>query len=967
MSAAENTHGDISSREFQQQLFDWFEKRGLLSELRTFMRHRMISALYSSETPCPGLRFTSDKSSSVSPSLQAILLLIVEFLVKQEYHYTMSIFVAEAPLIASFPKFSGYVSYLPEYEARKSGSEFPRYSEKDVQDIMEVFGITVGSEGMDHILRLYSNNNAREPLLVCALTALSAMVENSKQGGDKSPRKNGYQKKEDICNPTYWIEEIRLILLRAKLTSHQLQQVEDLLRKLQAETANRVRKTESEKHNKLMHIREQELLAQALVQEEKIRTQHLATEEDLRTKQKHLEQVTLQLRQQHDLVLERLGRVQRHADEIKQQENALMEKEKSLEKKQEKLEEEHRTLAGLRIELQEAAQYLRQEHSDSKTIFELNCLQKRCSQLECELKETKERLHASDFRRSDIGIQTSINFEELSNQEKCLTDQHDAKNKEHSSSESLLCSMNEKEGNNQVALLKRVLSRLQQENSELKAIATQQRKRIDELTTKAADLANHIAQKTETVSSLPLEQPLNTSNQHQEPTIETPIHTSGHHTSSTPWYPLHSFTYAAPTQGKDYRRKHSKRYDVNRSVTTTSLSSDESPTEEVLREARKRLQKLEEESEAVDRSYRDFRARQADVTSTTPLPLPFSQPRTVNNVMHPTHARMDKLASSSSHHTASSFLQTRSFSSPLASIRGLQSGSIKLSSSSNFSSRFPARAKMLFGFPDRAKQSFLSSQNISSAQELLSQNASTMKLNANTLNVINPQVLAKLSSVNSSLPQAPIETKNDTQVIESELQKNVEKTESNNSDVKCAADDLERPSVPEEKEISGGVFKFVELNVISEKSKESTLESKHLENAPVQDRSVQSPKSNAGESPGNKPETLHLLNKQNSKSSQQPIAVESTERLPAKSNIMDTTLNEISTYSSSPASAIVDNEGNVIHNRDMGTIQRTKENTENREQASQLLNTSLSSIENDNLQISGGSVDKKGEDDDDFW
>ncbi len=59
-----------------------------------------------------------------------------------------------------------------------------------------------------------------------------------------------------------------------------------------------------------MHIREQELLAEALLHEEKICAQHLATEADLKNKQKHLEQVTLQLRQQHDQVLDRLGRVQ---------------------------------------------------------------------------------------------------------------------------------------------------------------------------------------------------------------------------------------------------------------------------------------------------------------------------------------------------------------------------------------------------------------------------------------------------------------------------------------------------------------------------------------------------------------------------------------------------------------------------------------------------------------------------------
>ncbi len=63
------------------------------------------------------------------------------------------------------------------------------------------------------------------------------------------------------------------------------------------------------------------------------------------------------------------------------------------------LKEEHRTLAGLRIELQEAAQLLRQEHSDSKNILEFNRLEERCYKLECELKEAKEQLHTSAVRQ----------------------------------------------------------------------------------------------------------------------------------------------------------------------------------------------------------------------------------------------------------------------------------------------------------------------------------------------------------------------------------------------------------------------------------------------------------------------------------------------------------------------------------------------------------------------------------------
>jgi hypothetical protein len=53
-------------------------------------------------------------------------------------------------------------------------------------------------------------------------------------------------------------------------------------------------------------------------------------------------------------------------------------------------------------------------------------------------------------------------------------------------------------------------------------------------------------------------------------------------------------------------------------VHNNTTSSDEtSPTEEILQEARRRLRKLEEESEAVDRSYRDFQLRHSESLAKT--------------------------------------------------------------------------------------------------------------------------------------------------------------------------------------------------------------------------------------------------------------------------------------------------------------------------------------------------------------
>lgn len=93
--------------------------------------------------------------------------------------------------------------------------------------------MTSDSECVEHILRLYSNNNARESLLACVLTALSVMAQSSSQETHKQikPIRNGQRKSAASGSATQWIEEVRLVLLRAQLTSHQLQQVEDLLRK----------------------------------------------------------------------------------------------------------------------------------------------------------------------------------------------------------------------------------------------------------------------------------------------------------------------------------------------------------------------------------------------------------------------------------------------------------------------------------------------------------------------------------------------------------------------------------------------------------------------------------------------------------------------------------------------------------------------------------------------------------------
>lgn len=101
-----------------------------------------------------------------------------------------------------------------------------------VQEILNVLGLATASESTKHILRLYSNNSARESLLACVLTALSAIVQHFPDKSTKDDTSELWAKKTDnLPESTRWVEEIRLVLLRAQLTSVQLHQVEELLRK----------------------------------------------------------------------------------------------------------------------------------------------------------------------------------------------------------------------------------------------------------------------------------------------------------------------------------------------------------------------------------------------------------------------------------------------------------------------------------------------------------------------------------------------------------------------------------------------------------------------------------------------------------------------------------------------------------------------------------------------------------------
>lgn len=196
-----------------------------------------------------------------------------------------------------------------------------------------------------------------------------------------------------------------------------------------------------------------------------------------------------------------------------------------------------------------------------------------------------------------------------------------------------------------------MLPRVQQENQELRRHTQQQRLRIDELTSHAAELANELEDARTAITHLSKHLSPETGPLHSQipmlPSLITPL--------SPPPPPLvpHSshdivqrvrshqvdageeLTYVQPpptsqpvTQFSPSSSQHSSLHHhreghkkpPRRLMThdNTTSSDETSPTEEILQEARRRLRRLEEESEAVDRSYRDFQLRHYESLGKTP-------------------------------------------------------------------------------------------------------------------------------------------------------------------------------------------------------------------------------------------------------------------------------------------------------------------------------------------------------------
>nr|CAD7590858.1 unnamed protein product [Timema genevievae] len=564
-----------------------FNDRGYLGKLQTLLRQQMISALQDTPLgPCPEGRLWC----AVSPKCYAINLLIAEFLLQQEYHYTLSVFTSEVPLLRNLPEFSVTLGSVAGAVKVDGGKGLSHFQNRDVTDIMEALGFPADSDEVKALYSMYRSK--REPLLTCFIRTISETSHNTTSSrskvspsetmsaADKTPSSSSQDSAKQpaeesdsllMSRDDEFVKEVHKTILETNIKnnlhesrvaqacvelkdrhSEELSRRDEAHRRRLEEIESRHRHETVEREARIqaqLTRHEEEMSVKLSRAEQAVGRQKEIMETELVTRKQQLSEMAQRLKDQQSEVSCRLHMLeeQRFQESSQHELAQLAEKQKELDRKQQLLDQEcsrlkaeRDSMASVQHELEES--YNRVQHM-SQSLSQSHDLQEQCNLLQQELDATRHRLRkASDNHRGQ------------------QTEPMDTDN----------------------AITTSLVDQLRQENTELRGHTQQLRRRIDELTVHAAQLS---AQLQEALAARP------------SPPLPPPLPSRRHST-------VGDGSRSAPVRGRGVPA---------RLIIHTGSSSDEnSPTDEILREAHTRLRRLEEESDAVDRSYRNFRLRQSD-------------------------------------------------------------------------------------------------------------------------------------------------------------------------------------------------------------------------------------------------------------------------------------------------------------------------------------------------------------------
>ncbi|XP_024887303.1 early endosome antigen 1-like [Temnothorax curvispinosus] len=162
--------------DYYSTVYTWFEKCGIVSDIRTHLRQNLVNALKRKD-----LRLC--KSREAKSAKQYVYdMLIAEYLFGHNYSFTLSIFASEVPLLVNF------CNSAPQRTAddgdRGGGSGHNKLQSDYITHTLETLGIDPNRPEGQYIISNYMNSEA--PLLLSILSSIASLVVNAQSSTRRS-------------------------------------------------------------------------------------------------------------------------------------------------------------------------------------------------------------------------------------------------------------------------------------------------------------------------------------------------------------------------------------------------------------------------------------------------------------------------------------------------------------------------------------------------------------------------------------------------------------------------------------------------------------------------------------------------------------------------------------------------------------------------------------------------------------
>ncbi|EZA51582.1 hypothetical protein DMN91_010418 [Ooceraea biroi] len=192
---------------YYSTVYTWFEKCGIISNIRTHLRQNLVNALKHKDL---GLC----KSKEPRSARQYIYdMLIAEYLFSHNYSFTLSIFASEVPLLVNF------CNSVPQRSSdndndRGGGSGHNKLQSDYIAHTLETLGIDPNRPEGQHIISSYMNSEA--PLLLSILSSVASLVANAQSSAKESSSCNK-QTQANLALESNLVDTTRVHAMRKKI------------------------------------------------------------------------------------------------------------------------------------------------------------------------------------------------------------------------------------------------------------------------------------------------------------------------------------------------------------------------------------------------------------------------------------------------------------------------------------------------------------------------------------------------------------------------------------------------------------------------------------------------------------------------------------------------------------------------------------------------------------------------------